>query len=211
MDEFIPLEKFYRILKLWWVVAITVFVGGALGYIYHASHPPVYEATATFFVGIDMDKMALVPPRQDQIQYNEDMALAAVAGVLRVPEVQEAVIQQSAAQGVQLDAGRLYRNHILERKHAFWELRFRDTDPALAQKVVNLWAEIGYRTMVEWQASGKIVNFVIIYPPTPAVLPLKPAIFDRNRLMAAGGMAGFVIGIVLTSLMGKGFPRHQPA
>ncbi|RPI27979.1 MAG: hypothetical protein EHM70_17220 [Chloroflexota bacterium] len=198
MSEFILLEQFNRIIKAWWLIVVAAILGGAAGYVFHRSHPPVYEATATFFVSIDASQTQELP--KDLYQYDEDIALAVTQAVILSPSVLENVTLAAHEQGIQVDPNGLFNNSAVERKHAFWELRYRDPDPSRAQTIANLWAEIAYQQMVAWKESGQIVNYVIFNPPIPAVTPEQPVLYGRNQLMLAGCLSGLVAGILLAEV-----------
>ena len=193
MDEFVPLDHFNRIMKFWWLLALITIVGGLCGYIFSRSHPSQYEAVASFFVTIDSTKMPELP--NDRYQYDEDISLAVTSAVLQSPEVLQATLAAAAAQGISLDEYTFRVQRSIERRHAFWEIHYRSLDPANAQMIVNLWAEAGYQTMLAWQKNNQIVNYVSFAAPTLSILPRKPVIYDRNKVMLAGSLIGFVIGI----------------
>jgi hypothetical protein len=193
-SEFVPLDHVGRLMTWWWLIATAMVVGGAIGYAIHSQRTPVYEATATFFVTLDSTKISRELPI-DRYQYDEDIALAATEGALRANEVLQAVVAASTAQGIAIDTLTLSQKSAIERRHAFWELRFRHPDPHSAQTVVNLWAERGYETMIAWHTAGNVANYVIFNPPILAELPQQPVSQNRNHLMLAGGMIGLVVGI----------------
>lgn len=198
IDEFIPLENFKRIVKYWWVVAIAILLGGVVGFVFHQLQPPVYEAKATYYASIDSTKMPELTV--EQYQYDEDISLGMTKGALLSPQAIQATIQQAKANNIQVDQYTLEVNSTIEREHTLWELRYRSPDPALAQTLANVWVEQGYQVMQAWQQNGTIPNYVIITPPTPASLPLTPAIYNRNRLILAGSLIGFIAGIILVEL-----------
>lgn len=203
-NEFSPYKYFTKILNLWWVVFLAAFLGGALGFIFYQLHPPVYEATATYFVTIDLTRFPLQSTREDLIQYNEDMAVLTTEGVLLSPEVLIDLINQLKTMGISLSTVDIYKNYTIERKHDVWELRFRNRVPQDAQTIVNTWAQIGYQEMIRWQASGKAPNYVIFQPPSLAFVPTQPVAYGRNSLMLAGVLIGLIIGIILTMQVSRG-------
>ena len=93
-NEFSPHEYFSRVMNLWWLVLLATFLGGAFGFIFFHLHPPVYEATATYFVTLDLNRFPIQGVREDLIQYNEDMALNTTEGALLSTEVLNNVIIQ---------------------------------------------------------------------------------------------------------------------
>ena len=200
-NEFSAYTYFNRVLSLWWLVALATILGGACGYIFHQLHPPEYEATATYIVSIDLNRFPFQGVREDLIQYNEDMALNTTQDALLSREVRESVISQVKSQGITLTAQELIQNSTIERKQDTWELRYRSQDPSAAKKVVDTWAKIGYQAMLAWQESGKAPDFVIFQPPIVADLPQEPVSYDRNKVILAGSIIGFVLGILSSNLI----------
>ena len=199
MNEFTPLDEFNRLFRFWWLIALSMLLGGLAAYVFHTANPPVYEAKATIVATIDLDIFPFTGVREDLIQYNEDMALGTVEGVLRSKEVTEALFSAAQAQAITLDANTLARNSTIERKQDIWEVRYRNSEPATAQTVANLWMEIGYAAMQTWQAEGRIPSFVILEAPTPAYLPEAPIAYRLSNLLLAGSMAGLILGVMIIS------------
>jgi uncharacterized protein involved in exopolysaccharide biosynthesis len=202
-NEFSPYEYFNRVIDLWWLVALATILGGAFGYIFYHLHPPSYEATANYIVTIDLNHFPIQGVKEDMLQYNEDMALNITKGVLLSQEVQDNVIGQLKTLGIYLTENDLLQNYTIERKQDIWELRYRSQDPLDAQEVVNTWANIGYQAMLSWQESGKAANYVVFQPPTMADIPQEPVLYDRNKVILAGAMIGFIIGILISHLISR--------
>lgn len=194
MNEFIPIQHFYRIVRLWWVVVLAVLLGGGIGYIVHLFRPALYEATASIYVAIDFDKVEGGP----LTQYEEDLVLSIVQQVFFTPEVREAMTSSREYLSAGLDIYEWSRNIRVEREHGFWKIRARNTNPRFAQVLVNKWAELGYQHLNYLQEIGEIPDYVLLEPPIPAELPLKPTNYGRNQLVLAGCLICFVIGILMS-------------
>jgi uncharacterized protein involved in exopolysaccharide biosynthesis len=201
MKEFSPLDEFSHLFRTWWLIALFMLLGGLAAYLFHITNPPLYEATATIMATIDLEVFPFEGVREDLIQYNEDLALGAIEGTLRSLEVTQALFTAAQSYGIPLDTLTLAKASTIERKHAIWELRYRSSDPATAQTVVNLWMEIGYQTMQTWQSDGRIAAFVILEDPTPAYLPAEPVAYQLSNLLLAGSAAGFLLGVLITVLV----------
>ncbi|NJD59757.1 MAG: hypothetical protein C3F13_07680 [Anaerolineales bacterium] len=197
-DEFSPQAYFLRVLQYWWVVLIATLLGGAFGYLFFHLHPPVYEATAEYFVTLDLNSFPHLGMREDLIQYNEDMALNTTEGALLATQTINQVVSQAKDAGYLFTVRDLLKNYTIERKHDIWELRFRNPNPAVAQAIANIWALAGYQEMLKWQATGLAPGYVIFQAPTPASLPEQPILYGRNNLMLAGVLIGFIIGIFIS-------------
>ncbi len=202
-NEFSPYEYFTRVLNLWWVVCISILLGGALGYAFFHLHQPVYEATATYVVTIDLARFPMQGMQADLIQYNEDMAVNTTQDALLSDAVLNDVSKQLNTQGVAVTTADLMQNYTIERKHEVWELRYRSQVPAVAQIVANTWAQVGYQAMLSWQAKGLAPAYVIFQPPSQAHLPTQPVLYGRNNLVLAGAIAGLIVGIVVSSRLSR--------
>jgi uncharacterized protein involved in exopolysaccharide biosynthesis len=202
-NEFSPHEYFSRIMAYWWVVLLATILGGTLGFVFFHLHPPIYEATATYFVTLDLNRFPTFGSREDLIQYNEDMALNTTEGALFSTEVINNVIIQLKDMGISLTAKDLLQNSTIERKQDIWELRYRNQDPSVAQAIVNTWAQKGYQAMLSWQTSGKAPDYVVFQSPTQAFLPNQPILYGRNNLILAGALLGFIAGIIISTLLGR--------
>jgi uncharacterized protein involved in exopolysaccharide biosynthesis len=201
--EFSPIDYLNRILNLWWLVLIAMVLGGALGFLFFQLHSPIYEATATYFVTIDLTRFPIQGVREDLIQYNEDMAVNTTEGALLSTKVLNNVVNQLKTSGKSLSIKDLLSNYTIERKHDIWELRYRSQVPSDAQMIVNLWAQIGYQAMLAWQASGLAPDYVIFQPPSPALLPQQPVLYGRNNLILAGALIGLIIGIIISTSISR--------
>lgn len=198
MEEFTPLDDFSRLFRKWWLIALSVILGGLAAYGFHRVHPQQYEAIATIMATIDLEIFPFQDVREDLIQYNEDMALGTIAGILRSSEVTQELLATAQSQGISLDSNDLARFSSIERKHAIWEVRFRDPDPVVAQQVANLWIQIGYEAMQARQIDGRMAPFVILEPPTMATQPVNPIAYKLSNLLLAGSMAGLIVGVLVT-------------
>jgi capsular polysaccharide biosynthesis protein len=202
-SEFSPHEYFSRILSFWWVVLLATILGAGFGFLFFELHPPLYEATATYFVTLDMNRFPTLGVRADLIQYNEDMALNTTEGALLSTEVLNQVVSQAKDQGIVLTVKDLLDNYTIERKMDLWELRYRNQVPAQAQAITNIWAQLGYNAMLSWQASGKAPEYVIFQPPSQVLTPQQPVVYGRNTLVLAGALIGFVVGIVISIFISR--------
>ncbi len=199
--EFTPGVYITRVMNTWWLVLLATFLGGLFGFIFFHLHPPVYEATASYFVTLDLSRFPIQGVREDLIQYNEDMALNTTEGALVSMEVLNRVILQVKDIGQTLTVKDLLDDSTIERKHDIWELRYRNQDPVIAQSIVNIWAQVGYQAMLSWQITGLAPEYVVFQSPTLALVPQQPVLYGRNNLMLAGALIGFIIGIIFSSLI----------
>jgi polysaccharide biosynthesis transport protein len=199
MHEFVPLDHFYLFIRYWWVVVIATFIGGVAGFFFSRMHTPLYESTATFYINVDLSKVKEPP----LALHDEDLALAMIQGALFHPQVVEDLVRELKNSDPQLDTVKLLANQTLERKNALWELRYRDPDPLMAQKIVNLWAEKGYQEYLVQKSVGTIPSYVISTEPLLSGVPEKPIVYPPNQLILAGSALGFLVGLLVIELKGN--------
>ena len=202
-NEFSPLEYFNKVIDLWWLVALATFFGGVIGFIFHQFQPSVYEATASYIVTVDLNRFPFQDVREDLIQYNEDMAVNITQDALLSQEVRDVVIGKMKEMGITISPNDLIDNSTIERKQELWELRYRSKNPQQAQEIVDTWAKLGYDAMLSWQESGKAPDYVVFNPPILSDIPQQPVVYDRNKLILAGALFGFIIGIITASLISR--------
>jgi uncharacterized protein involved in exopolysaccharide biosynthesis len=206
-SEFSVYDHFNRTLSRWWLVALLAIIGGVFGLVFYQLHPALYEATATYLVTIDLDRFPLQGMQEDLIQYNEDLAVNTTQSVLLSNEVLDGVIRQAKTAGISITSRDLLNNYTIERKQETWELRYRSENPQQAQTIVNIWAGVGYQAMLAWQTAGTAPNYVVFHTPTTAELPQQAVFYDRNKVILAGILIGFIAGMLISNL--TRWPRNQ--
>ena len=201
MNEINLLDTYTKTIKLWWVILVATIVGGLAGFLFSRLNAPVYEATAIFPANVDISHLEAISNQADLFQYNEDAAMATVEAALLSPGVKQALLQKCEENGINIDANGLLQNTIIERKHAFWELRYRNTDPGVAEVVTNYWAELGYQQMLDWKQANKVPQYIEYFAPTLATLPSVPVYYGAYQIMIAGSILGVLVGFLLVNLL----------
>lgn len=205
-DEFIPLDRFYRIVRFWWVIVLLAIIGGVFGYMLHRARPELYEAQATFMASIDFNKIdfeQLKPSPYEFTQYDEDVSLVVIeASILQVTPQVVTFAQQN---GLAIDKENLMKRTVIERKHGYWFVRFRDPNPDIAQKIVNYWAKLAYVDLQAKQKTDQFPPYVFFDLVQLPELPKTPTYLKTNQFVFAGAVIGLVIGIVLIN-----FPFLKP-
>ena len=198
-DEFILLGHFFSFLKYWWIAVLTTLLGGLIGFLFSHRLTPIYEAVGRITVNVDLSKVTKFPvERQD-----EELALYNVQVALLDTGTINNVLMAASQQNIILDKTTLLKNHAIERKLAFWELRYRDENPLTAQKIVNLWLDEAVKTFQILQASGKVPSYVILQGVMPADTPQTPIYYLPTWLILAGAVIGLVCGILIAETIGK--------
>ena len=198
-EEFEPFEHISRVVAFWWIIVLCGVLGGAAGFLVHVFKAPVYEAQAVFMASIDFNKVDFKnQPKTNQTpyqftQYDEDISLVVVEASLR--QVEPQVVAFAQQNGLNLDVPGLDHISTIERKHGYWELRYRSPDPALAQKMVNYWAQAGFADLKAKQTANKLPPYIFFDLVSLAELPKTPVYFQTNVFVLAGIVIGLAAGI----------------
>ncbi|MDY6866687.1 MAG: Wzz/FepE/Etk N-terminal domain-containing protein, partial [Chloroflexota bacterium] len=174
-NTFIPYETLRHLLTNWWKIALLAVLFGMLGLATSYLIPPKYEAEAIFTATIDYRDINFENLQKENgkpltiTQYDYDLALSVVQTVLL--QVKNDVIAYAQTLDPALDAQTFEDNMRIERRHAEWSLRYRHEDPAVAQAIVNYWAEVGLAQLEKAQESEVLAPYVKVDLTTLANLP----------------------------------------
>lgn len=141
--SFSPREKVINILTYWWVVVAAAIIGGLVGLAAFAVKKPVYEAQATFTMGIDFVRTGILT------QYDKDIALTTAHGVIFSAAVMHQIADIADQNDIPVDYEMLKDTARMERKASQWTLRVRANDPNDAAFLVNQWVDIGMAALDE--------------------------------------------------------------
>lgn len=200
-DMFDPIKTYQHLLGRWWIIVIAAFVGGLLAFGFSYLKPEKYQAEAVFNASIDFTEINFENLQTDEgnpvtfTQYDEDLALQVVQRMLL--GLKKEAFQYAQSLDPTLEIGTFDKNYQIRRYHALWYLRYRHQDPQIAQSIVNFWAERGWEALQEAQQEGRAEEFVILDLVSLAELPQAAIYYNRNNLILAGTMVGFVVGIIL--------------
>lgn len=190
-------------MALWWVLVICSVIGGIAGYIVNRFKPPVYEARAVFMASIDFNKIDFSytessdPPHQfDEGDENGSLEIIRVS----LTDLEPQVVMYAQQKGLLIDAALLKGQSTIEKKHAFWDVSFRYSDPAVAQDIVNYWAKQTLADLQARQKMNQLSPYIFFDLIQLADLPKNPTYFQTNWFVLAGGGIGLVIGIFLVNL-----------
>jgi len=196
-QDVIPLDFLKRALRLWWLVAAAGIFGGLVGLGVHRLRPPLYQSEAVYLAEFDLQQLEGIPFSE----YDEDLALAAIQAAFL--EVRPQVVKDALQAGIILDLPGFARQSSIERLHAFWMVRFRHTDPVVAQQVVSLWLVRGDAKLADYQVDKRIKPYVRFSRVSLADLPSQPLYYGTSALVMAGCLAGLAVGILLTGVWDK--------
>jgi len=155
MDKtFKPLDILLSITKRWWVIALSMVIGGFCALLLTRFIPPVYESSASFSVTIDYTRTGALSDVQ------EDQAMRGIGYVITSDEVIESVIDEVGSQQSDYSRIQFEKDSTLDREEFRWTLRYRSSDPALAEKVAFIWADTSNSVIQEGLIHAQIVDSV---------------------------------------------------
>lgn len=138
-----PLLALENAIRFWWFLFLLIIAGGLAGWLIHSTRPAVYEAVAGIPASIDLVRTGPLT------QFEEDVALNAIQGVLLSSNLLDRVVSAAADEGITTSANALKRAATLERKVNVWEVRVRDTDPRRAEQLANVWVKQGHALLLD--------------------------------------------------------------
>jgi uncharacterized protein involved in exopolysaccharide biosynthesis len=146
MNDIAPQQAFERAMRLWWLIAACVFLGGVAGWTFSLFHAPAYEATAFYHVSVDSAEVTrrLGRDPQDPLEFSQVRPyLDPVAVAFYQPETQSELLSAAQAQGIPAEAVDLHSPNLsLDRNGSLWYITVRSEDPQLAARAANLWLEL---------------------------------------------------------------------
>ncbi len=135
MDDFVPSDLLKRVFKFWWVLLLLMIMGGVAGILLLKLQKPIYESQASITTSIDFAYSGRL--NEDE----EDYLISTVGDIISSSSVFTAVKEQAASRDLSVTDDQIAERFTLARQGYRWELTVRDQDPALAQKLTQIWAE----------------------------------------------------------------------
>jgi hypothetical protein len=204
------LDGLQRLFRYGWLILALAILGGAAGFLSNRLRPPVYEARAVFLASIDFNKIDFLnPPKPTPAPFvmnqgEEDIALGAIGEGLRAVEPQ--VVKFARTNGLSLASPNPLQAFSIVRRHAYWDVRYRSADPAVAQKLVNEWARLGLAELQARQKGGVIQPYLYFELIQLADSPDSPTYFQTNGFVLAGMLIGLALGYLWVVI-----PAFMPA
>lgn len=194
-QEFSPKYQIMQSLRLWWILVLTIFAGGIIGYSITRIQPPVYQAKATLYTFINFQDI-----RDVQLStYDEDLIINSIESLMLSNDVIGPVLTQAAAENISIDYKSFMRQKSAYRKLSDFELYFRDNDPEIAQKIANIWLEATIQVFNQMQRDGYLPLYLLVNVGRLADLPVTPTYSQTNSFVLSGAVFGSLIGLILTS------------
>jgi uncharacterized protein involved in exopolysaccharide biosynthesis len=214
-DTFSLLDTFDHLINNWWKITLFTILFGLLGLGFSFIQPPKYEAEAIFSATLDYRDINfenLVDEGRSPLvftQYEVDLALSVVQRSLI--KVRNEALAYAQTLDPTLTPDQFLQDSLIERLHSRWQLSFRHEDPQIAQQVVNYWAELGRNQLEQDQASERVEPYVMVDFLSEASLPGSPVYQNRNILMLAGAVIGFVAGIAVIDFQHRYLIKRKKA
>lgn len=129
----------------WFIIVLSVILGGITGRVISSSLFPIYEARAEIYLHIDSGWAA---GHQQIHEFSiPEIYLSSLTrpiwGLFYSSDVIAQVIQSAEAQGISLAKEEFLDRFWIEYLYNVWFLRVRSTSPQDAMHLANLWQEIG--------------------------------------------------------------------
>ncbi len=184
------------------LLVVLVFVGATLGVTLWQT--PVYEASAKLVVGVDWgDRWETGIPGIEFIPPAVQIPYEATREAIDKPTIAREVIERLGLDG-SMEPAELVENLSVELEGGtqFVQLSYRDTDPELAQEVVNTVGVVSSERIPEaiGSAEGWGHNITVTMYED-ALVPTNPASPDPLRNAALALILGLMVAPVLAILM----------
>ena len=140
-DGYSPLDSVRRALGLWWLLAVFILAGAAAGWGVHLLRPPIYESRASISISIDFARTGFMS------DIEQDQTLGIIGDIVSSSQVLDEVVERCQTENLGVDTAALPEMMQLEREEFRFVFRASHTDPHIAGRVANLWAEVSYETL----------------------------------------------------------------
>jgi hypothetical protein len=144
IEDISPRISLDRALYYWWVIAMTMIIGGIFGWSIARFSAPVYEARAGYRVTLDEEAVLVEaqktnPPAELTYELKAPY-LSPVALVFYAPEVRDAVEKLALADGLVFPEDGFRNGQLaLDQRRSEWTVIVRHNDSETAAKLANLW------------------------------------------------------------------------
>jgi hypothetical protein len=189
MNDFSPQDAFDRTLRFWWVVAITMVIGGLLGWSLSFLFPPVFEAIANYQVKLDEEALLaqMVSQKPDaELDYiTREKYLSPVELMFYKKEIRDDLAEQAQIAGLNYSPDQFNVSDFnLDRRGWSWAVVVRNRDAETAAKLANLWLQVVDRRLSQLREQSVKAHALNISIRTLA------SCFDGRDLAEANRCAG---------------------
>jgi capsular polysaccharide biosynthesis protein len=196
-EQVLSLRDILQMVKsYWWVLVLVVITCGGLAAGFSLIRTPMYQANTKVLVeqdylqpgsGLDTTLQGLQILTQTMVETAKTSAVAEeVAQRLDVPESAETIQANLQADNVE--------------KTSYFEVRYEDPDPVMAQLIANTTSEVVAERAPELAPGGEI-NSVHATVQQEATLPEDPVRPATERNIGVGLALGLILGFGLVFLL----------
>jgi len=144
MNDLSPLDMLERTLRHWWLLAVLMVLGGAVGWTLSLFRHPVYEATAVYQVSLDEQQLVargLVAADKLPLQFeDQNIYLSPVADLFDDSTVRAKLVADARSNNIQLQESDFNTvNFYLDRRGNQWFVTVRSADPVTTARLADLW------------------------------------------------------------------------
>ncbi len=149
---FKPLDVLESITKCWWITVLSMVMGGICALSLTQYIPPVYEASASFSVTIDHTRTGAL------LDVQVDQAMRGIGYVITSDEVIESVVDEVILHQSDYSRIQFEKESTLDREEFKWTLRYRSSDPVLAEKVAIIWVDTSNSIIQDGLIHAQVVD-----------------------------------------------------
>lgn len=144
MNDLSPLDMLERTLRRWWMLAVLMVLGGAVGWTLSLFQHPIYEATAVYQVSLDEQQLVvrgLVAAEKLPLLFeDQNIYLSPAANMFDDFTVRANLVVDARSSNIQLQESDFNpSNFYVDRRGKQWFVTVRSADPAMAARLADLW------------------------------------------------------------------------
>jgi hypothetical protein len=189
VEDITPRESLERALRYWWVIALTMLVGGFIGWSIGCFSAPVYEARADYRVTLDeavlLAELRKTDPDAELTYELRAPYLTPVALMFYTPEVRSAVKELALEEGLDFPEDGFRSGQLsLDQRRSDWTIIVRHSDSETAAKLANLWSATADEYLQRAHKQAVLAALLKLE------LDLLPKCFSNTTLADANQCAG---------------------
>ncbi len=145
MTEISPRQILENLFRRWYLIALGVLLGGALGWLGSRFLPPIYETHAEILLKLDSTLWHQENP--DLPSAYSDYALAdavsPVSDLFYSGETIDALLALAQNDSISLDRNQVPGMFYIQRVNMTWQMTVRSSSPQTAARLADLWVQAG--------------------------------------------------------------------
>lgn len=186
VEDISPRDSLEHALHYWWVIALSMVIGGLVGWGIARFSSPVYEARAGYRVTLDDDavlaKAQKTNPAAELTYELRAPYLTPVALVFYAPEVRAAVEKQALADGLVFPEDGFRNGQLaLDQRRSDWTIIVRHSNSESAAKLANLWVSTADGHLREARKQAALAETLKIQIALLSHCFLDSSLFDGNQ------------------------------